>query len=216
MRATLTDTEVRVLGSLVEKEITTPEYYPLSLNSLVTACNQKSNREPVVSYDETTVTAALDSLRDKGLAIVVKNRDSRVLKYDNYFSDFYSLSPQENAVMNVLMLRGPQTVGEVRVRSERLHDFSSLEEVEGVLEELAERQDGPFVVKLSRLAGQKESRWAHLLAGEVSAAETPATTPDVGAIDGERIAQLEHQVELLGAELDELRQQFADFRNQFE
>lgn len=216
MRATLTDTEIRVLGCLVEKEITTPEYYPLSLNSLVTACNQKSNRDPVVSYDEPTVADAIDSLREKELVIVVKNRDSRVLKYDNYFADFYSFSAQETAVMNVLMLRGPQTVGEIRVRSERLHGFSSIEEVESVLEGLAERGDGPFVLRLPRQAGHKESRWVHLLAGEDAVSRTPAGSPVVPSSDGERIAQLEQQVELLGAELDELRQQFADFRNQFE
>lgn len=216
MKPLLNETEIRVLGSLIEKEITTPEYYPMSLNALVNACNQKSNREPVVSYDEAVVTEALDSLREKELVIVVRNRDSRVVKYDNYFADGYSLSPQEVAVMDVLMLRGPQTVGEIRNRADRMYDFSSLEEVEAILEGLSAREDQPLVLKLPRQTGHKECRYAHLLAGEEAVNNLTNSEPAGGAIESERIDALEQTVELLRQELDELRQQFSDFRNQFE
>lgn len=216
MKPLLNDIEIRVLGSLVEKEITTPEYYPLSLNSLVTACNQKSNREPVVNYDEETVAGALDSLREKDLAIVVRNRDSRVLKYDNYFADGYDLTPAEAAVMNVLMLRGPRTVGEIRVRAERMHGFGSLEEVEGILDALASREDGPLVVKLPRRAGHKDSRFAQLLAGEEGIVAEGDSEQASGGNESERINTLEQQIEALQVQLDELGQQFADFRKQFE
>ncbi len=212
----LNDVEIRVLGSLVEKEITTPEYYPLSLNSLVTACNQKSNREPVVLYDEATVTAALDTLREKNLAIVVKNRDSRVLKYDNYFADGYGLSAEESAVMNVLMLRGPQTIGEIRIRAERMHDFSSLEEVESILDGLADREDDPLAMKLPRQMGHKECRYAHLLAGEEGIRLPENAGQAGGAIDGERINYLEQQIECLRQDLDDLKSHFAEFCKQFE
>lgn len=216
MNPLLNDTEIRVLGSLVEKEITTPEYYPMSLNALVNACNQKSNREPVVSYDENTVTEALDSLREKELIIVVRNRDSRVVKYDNYFADGYLLSPQEVAVMNVLMLRGPQTLGEIRNRADRMYDFASLEEVEAVLDGLVAREEQPLVVKLPRQTGHKECRYAHLLAGEEAVNNLTISEPAGGTIESERIDMLEQTIESLRRELDELKKQFNDFRNQFE
>ncbi len=141
MEIVLSDIEIRVLGSLVEKEITTPEYYPLSLNALTNACNQKSNRDPVVDYDEDEVRDALYELKDKGLALTCEG--SRVFKYDNYFADKFALSPEEVAVMCVLMLRGPQTPGEIRSRTDRLHAFEELSEVETTLEGLASREDGP-------------------------------------------------------------------------
>ena len=149
----LTETEVRVLGSLVEKQLTTPEYYPMTLNALVAACNQKSNRDPVVSYDESTVTEALDSLRDKNLVYTFHGSTSRVVKYKHMLPNVYELDSAETAVMDVLMLRGPQTVGEIRGRTDRLFDFSGLPEVQETLDKLA-RRDEPLVVRLERQPGQ--------------------------------------------------------------
>src|SRR6266513_3168302 len=156
--------EVRVLGALMEKEITTPDYYPLSLNALINACNQKSNREPVVSYDEETVEAALDALRHKGLSLRVTGRDSRVPKHEQRFTERFNLGRREAAIMCMLMLRGPQTVGELRGRTDRLYTFEDLEGVESTLNRLAE---AGYVKRLPRQAGFKESRYTHLLAGDV-------------------------------------------------
>src|ERR1041385_7698082 len=172
MPINLSDTEVRVLGSLVEKQLTTPEYYPLTLNALVAACNQKSNRDPVVSFGEGTVTGALESLRDKNLVYVFYGSNSRVVKYKHMFPNVFELDPQETAVMDVLMLRGPQTVGEIRGRTDRLFDFSGLGEVQETLDKLAHR-DEPLIVKLERQTGQKDARYAHLLSGEVDPANLP-------------------------------------------
>ena len=196
--------EVRVLGALMEKEAATPEYYPLSLNGLVNACNQKSNREPVTAYDEATVEAALEGLRAKGLAMRVTGRDSRVAKHEQRFSERFNLGRREGAILCVLMLRGLQTVGELRGRTERLYTFDDLEGVESTLHKLAE---AGFVKQLPRQAGYKEPRWAQLLAGEVeSAEEAPAAqAPERGPSDRERIARLEH-------ELAELRREFEEFR----
>ena len=212
MAIVLSDIELRILGSLVEKEITVPEYYPLSLNALTAACSQKSNRHPIVSYDETTISEAIDGLVEKTLVIVIRSRDSRVTKYDNYFADFFHLSPAEAAAMCVLMLRGPQTVGEIKIRSERLHEFKSLEETQEALDRLAAREDGPLVVKLPRQAGHKEPRYAHVLGGEVDAANL--STESSAADD--RILLLEDQVTSLQQELGELRDQFLDFKKQFD
>jgi hypothetical protein len=154
----------RVLGALLEKEIATPEYYPLSLNALVNACNQKSNREPVVAYDEVTVEDALERLRLKGLASRITGRDSRVPKHEQRFTEKYNLGRREAAILCVLMLRGPQTPGELRGRSERLHEFDGLDAVESTLGHLAEME---FVKKLPRQTGFKEQRWTHLLSGDV-------------------------------------------------
>jgi len=207
----LTEPEVRVLGSLVEKEITTPDYYPLSLNALINACNQKTNREPVVSYDECATAAAAEELRKKGLVILTGARDSRVPKFDNYFADTYHLTKPEVAIMCVLMLRGPQTVGELRTRTERMYEFSELEEVEAVLNGLAAREEGALVVKLSRQPGQKESRFAHLLMGEIAVdSAEPAVNHTAGLC-----SELE-RIERLERELAELKEQFADFKKQFE
>lgn len=202
--------EVRVLGALMEKEITTPDYYPLSLNALVNACNQKSNREPVVSYDEDIVETALEGLRSKGLASRISG-DSRVPKHEQRFVEKCNLGRREAAVMCVMMLRGPQTVGELRGRTERLYTFDDLEAVENTLHRLAEME---FVKKLPRQSGYKEQRWAQLLAGDVEIAEEPAeggpaATQERGPSDRERIAALE-------LELAELKRQFQDFRRNFE
>lgn len=220
MEIVLTESEIRVLASLVEKEITTPEYYPLTLNALVNACNQKSNRDPVVSYNECTVTEAVRLLNDKGLVIAGAGRNDRVLKYKNYFANEFGLKKAEVAVMCELMLRGPQTVGELRTRAERMHPLSELSEVEAVLEGLAAREDGPLVVKLPRQPGRKESRYAHLLSGEIDVesiqGESPVTAESGTCAEIERITQLEEEVFSLRAELDELKEQFTAFREQFE
>ena len=198
--------EARVLGSLLEKEIATPDYYPLSLNALVNACNQKSNREPVVSYDEDTVETALEGLRGKGLALRTIGGDSRVPKHSQRFTEKFNLGRREAAVLCVLMLRGPQTVGELRGRSERLYQFDGLEAVESTLNRLAEME---FVKKLPRQTGYKEQRWAQLLAGDVEVAEEAAPTVERGSSDRERLAALER-------ELAELKRAFEEFRRSFE
>ncbi|MGE5892483.1 MAG: YceH family protein, partial [bacterium] len=164
METALTDVEVRVLGCLIEKAITTPDYYPLTLNALTNACNQKSNRNPVVSYEETTVVRGLDGLRDKGLANMVYKADSRAPKYQHFFVEKLELSPGDVAVLCELMIRGPQTPGELRAHTERMHDFGGLEEIEGALRGLMEREH-PLVVRLPRQPGRKEQRYAHLLSG---------------------------------------------------
>jgi uncharacterized protein YceH (UPF0502 family) len=171
MNLVLDPAELRVLGALIEKEITTPDYYPLSLNALQAACNQTSNRNPVVHYDEPTVARAAESLRDKKVLHVIDRGESRVTKYRHVVYEALDLGRPAVAVLCVLLLRGPQTVGEIRTRSNRLYDFSSLEEVEATLNSLASAQP-PLVVSLPRQAGQKEIRYAHLLGGDVPAGET--------------------------------------------
>lgn len=163
----LNDVDVRVLGSLVEKELTTPEYYPLSLNALVNACNQTSNRDPVVKYDEATVKSAVDRLRKYSLVRSIQRADARVMKYMHLMREAINLEPPELAAMCVLMLRGPQTVGEIRTRSGRLFEFPSLEEVEATLNTLMTRSE-PLVARLPRQPGQKEARFSHVLGGGVS------------------------------------------------
>jgi uncharacterized protein YceH (UPF0502 family) len=201
---------VRVLGSLLEKEVTTPEYYPLSLNALVNACNQKSNREPVVNYDEDTVEQALDELRKEGLATRITGRDSRVPKHEQRFTEKFNLGRREAAVLCVLFLRGPQTVGELRGRTERLFAFDDLEAVESTLHKLAEME---FVVQLARQPGFKEQRYAHLLAGPVEAAET-APPPEVAAAP--RSSPGRDRIAALEEDLAQLRREFEDFRRRFE
>jgi uncharacterized protein YceH (UPF0502 family) len=199
--------EARVLGALMEKEVATPEYYPLSLNALVNACNQKSNREPVVSYDEETVEAALDGLRNKGLSMRITGRDSRVPKHEQRFTERFNLGRREAAIMCVLMLRGPQTPGELRGRTDRLYTFDDLEAVESTLHKLVELG---FVKQLARQAGYKEQRWAQLLCGDVDVDTAPAASyTERGQSDRERIAALEREVA-------ELREAFEDFRKRFE
>ena len=166
MEALLNVVELRVLGALIEKKITTPEYYPLTLNSVTTACNQKSNRDPVVSLEEKAVARALEGLREKGLARQVSGVDMRVPKHYHLFDEKMCLTRPQIAALCVLMLRGPQTVGEIRGRSGRLYEFTDLEEVERVLMELVERSEGALVVRMARQPGRKESRYAHVLMGE--------------------------------------------------
>jgi uncharacterized protein YceH (UPF0502 family) len=195
--------EVRVLGALMEKEIATPEYYPLSLNALVNACNQKSNRDPVVSYDDDTVETALESLRNKGLSMRITGRDSRVPKHEQRFTERFNLGRREAALMCVLMLRGPQTPGELRGRTDRLYTFDDLESVESTLNKLVEMG---FVKQLPRQAGYKEQRWAHLLSGDAEVEAAPAAaSAERGPSDRERIATLERDLVQLRREFDELK-----------
>jgi len=220
MPTILDEVEVRVLASLIEKQITTPEYYPLTLNALTLACNQKNNRHPVTSFTDTEVEQALDSLREKNLAYVFHGSTSRVPKYKHVAAEVLHLGPPELAAMCVLMLSGPQTVGEIRTRGSRLYEFSSLEEVEETLRSLSTKDPEPFVIKLPRQAGQKESRFAHLLSGDVKIdqyAESPVVDKTARrASDSERLAKLEERVENLASEVENLRQQLQDFRKQFE
>ncbi len=221
----LTPIEARVLGSLIEKQITTPDYYPLTLNALTNACNQKSNREPVMELDEKTVVRALDSLREKHLVWQVKTAGSRVSKYEQNMSKVFKFSPQEIAILSVLLLRGPQTLGELRTRAARMYDFKDLAETEETLQNLMERgEDDPFVLKLPRQVGRKESRYAHLFCGEPSNLSTgdedeefppePARLEVIA--ENERIAVLEQKVADLQAEVEKLKQRFAEFAKQFE
>ena len=216
MPVILTETEVRVLGSLIEKQLTTPEYYPLTLNALVAACNQKSNRDPVVSYDENTVTAALDTLRDKNLVYTFHGSTSRVVKYKHMFPNVYEIDAAAVAVMDALMLRGPQTVGEIRGRTDRLYDFSGLSEVQETLDKLAHR-DEPLIVRLERQVGQKDARYAHLLSGEIDVASLPvARERTATAGQSERVDALVAEIESLKSDLASFREEFAEFRKQFD
>ena len=209
--------EARVLGALVEKDITTPDYYPLSLNALVNACNQKNNREPVTNFDEETVRLALRNLADKRLAGTAGGADSRVTKYEHRLQEALNLTRPETAVLCVLLLRGPQTPGELRGRTERMHPFEHLDDVLSALQQLM-RREPPLAKALGRRPGTKEIRYAHLLSGDVEAWEPPAETASssAGSTGSERIAQLEERVAALQSEVAELKRQMADFRKQFE
>lgn len=201
----LDEVEARVLGCLVEKELTTPDYYPLSLNALVNACNQKSNREPVVQYDEGTVREAMERLRHRGLGTVLSGAEHRVPKYGHRMHERLDLGRREVAVLTVLLLRGPQTLGEIKERTGRMYEFDDFDAVESTLRKLAEHADGPMTIQLPRQPGMRESRYAHLLCGEpVIPAIAEATAPQ----REDRLARLEAEVEALKAE-------FADFRRQF-
>ena len=221
MATILNDIEARVLGSLVEKQVTTPEYYPLTLNSLTLACNQKNNRTPVTSYDETTVAQALETLREKNLAYVFYGSTSRVPKYKHVLPEVMHLSAPELALICVLLLRGPQTTGELATRAFRLHEFSGLEEVESTLNSLISREPDPLVRRLPRQPGQKEARFAHLLSGEpkieaFAEAETSSSAGRLKSGDSERFEKLEHEVVTLTMEVRKLQQQFEEFKKQFE
>lgn len=214
----LNDVEARILGSLVEKQLTTPEYYPLTLNALMAACNQKSNRDPVVSFDETTIMAAVDALRDKNLVYLYYGSGSRTVKYKHMLPSVYDLDAGGIAIIAVLLLRGPQTIGELRERTGRLHEFSGLGEVQETLDALT-RRDEPLIVKLERQPGQKEARYAHLLSGEVSqiAAAAPVRERSSASSEmNERVERLEGEVATLRSELDEFRTTFDEFRKQFD
>jgi uncharacterized protein len=202
--------EVRVLGALIEKEATTPEYYPLSLNALINACNQKSNREPVVDYDEDTVYDAVNRLREKKLALTITG-SGRVNKYAQRISETLNLGRRELAVLCTLLLRGLQTLGEIKDRSERMFSFADTSETETVLEKLAEWPSGGLVRKLPRQSGQKESRYAHLLSGEPSL-ETAAEPAAAGAPT--RVAQLEQELRQLRSEFEQLKRRFDDLEAQ--
>jgi uncharacterized protein len=212
----LSETEIRILGCLIEKEMTTPEYYPLSLNSLTNACNQKSNRNPVVSYDEAAVSEGLDSLQEKGLARKTLTGGSRVSKYLHTILDKFDLSRQELAVICELMVRGPQTVGEIRTRADRISAFKDLEEVDDVLKTLME-YDPPLVIKLPKEPGRKEPRYMHLFSGNVAQdfSAEPAEKSVLQASAHERISRLEEEASELRTELEELKQAFREFKSQF-
>jgi uncharacterized protein len=216
----LTPTEVRVLGSLIEKQITTPEYYPLTLNALTLACNQKNNRHPVTVLTDIEVEQALDSLREKNLAYVFYGSTSRVPKYKHVVENL-QVNSAEIAVICVLMLSGAQTVGEIRTRGTRLYEFSGLEEVEKILHDLSNKDPEAMVIKLPRQPGQKEARFAHLLSGEVNVEQLAMEEASAGRTprrvnDSERVGALEERMETLVAEMEGLRRQFEEFKKQFE
>jgi uncharacterized protein len=206
--------EVRVLGSLIEKDITTPDYYPLSLNALVNACNQKNNRDPVVTLNEDSVRQALSSLSEKRLAGSVSGADARVTKYEHRLQEVFNFDRREIALLAVLLLRGPQTPGELRGRSERMYRFDSLEDVESTLERLTKREP-PLVRVLPRQPGTKESRYRHLFSGEAFPGGDQLPPPRAFSSDGERIDKLEVEVASLKAQVEDLRRQLVDFIEQF-
>lgn len=214
----LNETEVRILGCLVEKEATTPDYYPLTLNALVNACNQKSNRDPVVSYTEEEVERALEALSDKHLVYLFYGSSSRVPKYKHRVPSVYELDERETAIVSVLMLRGAQTLGELNQRTARLYDFADLNEVNETIESLT-RRDEPVVQKLPRQPGQKEARYMHLLSGEIDVESidfSGTSSASAAPAKNERLENLEREVEELKEELGSLKQRFENFKNQFE
>jgi uncharacterized protein YceH (UPF0502 family) len=217
----LTDVEVRILGSLLEKEVTTPENYPLSLNALLAACNQTTNRDPVMRLDEDTATHAIISLRRGGALHQIQPVGSRVTKFQHLLAEELKLGPRELAVLGVLMLRGPQTPGELHARTARLASFADIAELEDVLHSLIAREPQPLVARLARRPGQKEVRYAHLLAGELpqsdamETADEPARPTRRPAVDDDRVAALERTVEALQAEVAALRAELDAFRAQF-
>jgi uncharacterized protein YceH (UPF0502 family) len=217
----LNEVECRVLGSLVEKEVTTPEYYPLSLNALVNACNQKSNRDPVMNLDEAAVRKALHSLEGQSLVRSVSLADSRVTKYEHRLQEAFNFYRHETAILCLLLLRGAQTPGELRSRSERMHSFEDLGAVQSSLQHLMKRE--PSLVKpLPRQQGTKETRYAHLFSGDVVQAEPEPrahgapTASAEHALGGDRMSKLEEEIAALKNEIADLKQQFAQFRKQFE
>lgn len=227
MNLLLNDVETRVLGSLIEKDITTPDYYPLSLNALVNACNQKNNRDPVMTLDEASVRQALTTLQEKRLAGPAGGADSRVPKYEHRLQEAFNFDRREVAVVCVLLLRGAQTPGELRGRTERMYHFEALEDVVGTLDRLAQREP-PLVCMLARQPGTKEYRYMHLFSGppleptvsraavEREAAGSAAEPPSPSASPAQRLARLEEEVASLREELSAVQGQLAEFRKQFE
>lgn len=218
----LTEIETRVLGALIEKDITTPDYYPLSLNALVNACNQKNNRDPVMTLDESSVRDALATLQEKRLAGPAGGADSRVTKFEHRLQEVFNFDRREIAVVCVLLLRGPQTPGELRSRTDRMYHFEALDDVVSTLDRLAQR-DPPLARVLPRQPGTKESRYTHLFSGEppmssedlnVVRTSSSATADANSTVD--RLTTLEEEVSRLRHELSEVQQQLADFRKQFE
>ncbi len=224
MRVDLTDVEARVLGALIEKEITTPDYYPLSLNALVNACNQKSNRDPVVAYDEQIVRKAIEELQAQKLAVVLTGRDHRVPKYRHWAWETLGLGNREMALLCVLLLRGPQTPGELKGRTERMYQFDDLESVESCLQRLAENEAGALAAKLPRQPGSRESRYIQLLSGDAPlATDPPAAIPAAaprqvagGGSRDERIASLESRMTAMEEKIDDFNTMFDDVKKQFE
>jgi uncharacterized protein YceH (UPF0502 family) len=215
----LTEIEVRVLGALIEKDITTPDYYPLSLNALVNACNQKNNRDPVMTLDEESVGQALASLQERRMAGPAGGADSRVTKYEHRLQEVFNFDRRETALICVLLLRGPQTPGELRGRSERMYRFETLEDVQSGLQKLMEREP-PLVRILPRVPGTKESRYMHLFSGDAGIPlETDHAADDSAGhrvtSSGARLATLETEVASLKQDIAELRRQFSEFRDQF-
>jgi uncharacterized protein YceH (UPF0502 family) len=205
--------EQRVLGALVEKDMATPEYYPLSLHALVNACNQKSNRDPVVAYDEATVRGAIELLGEMGLAGVVNDSGSRVSKFRHRLNERFNLSRGELAVLAVLLLRGPQTPGELRARASSLFPFDDLDGVQRALDKLARRDDEPLALKLDRAPGAKESRWCHLLAAPPAvAAPGECAAPQAGPALRERVATMEAELKAARAEITALRRDLDELR----
>jgi uncharacterized protein YceH (UPF0502 family) len=214
----LNQTEVRVLGSLIEKDITTPDYYPLSLNALVNACNQKNNRDPIMTLDENSVRNALSSLQEKRLAGPAGGADSRVTKYEHRLQEVFNFDRREIAVICVLLLRGPQTPGELRGRSERMYRFDTLDDVQSTIQRLSDRQP-PLVRVLPRQPGTKESRYVHLFVEDTWPTEAyppQSASEPRAANDSSRLAALEAEVSSLKKEIVELKQQLSDFRKQFQ
>ncbi|MBT8042910.1 MAG: YceH family protein [Pontiella sp.] len=217
MDVQLNPIEERILGCLIEKEMATPEYYPLTLNALVNACNQKSNRSPVMTLDESTVENALLELRmTHKLAIEVTSTGSRAPKYKHNFSHHWQFSPAKMAIVCELLLRGPQTPGDLRAHASRLHPLADAREVEEILQGLASREDGPVVVHLPREPGKRERRWAQLFGGDVQLQEeNPELRPSAENENpsADRLQQLENEVAGLRQELGELKAQFETFKN---
>ena len=228
----LTPIEARVLGSLVEKDATTPDYYPLSLNALVNACNQKNNRDPVMTLDEDAVRDALSALQSQRLAGPASGADSRVTKYEHRLQEVYNFTRGEIAVLCVLLLRGPQTPGELRGRTERMHRFEDLDQVQAALQRLMQREP-PLAAVLPRQPGTKESRYAHLMSGDIDLTayeSVPQVRPSVGLTwDSERLTgtpaesdlrdrveQLEQTVAELKSQIEDLTRELTDFRRQFQ
>ena len=218
MNIELSPLEARVIGCLIEKQITTPDHYPLSLNALVNACNQKSNRDPLMEVDEPTIQATVDQLARKHFVVERSGFGSRVAKYQHRFcnTEFgtLKLTPQELAIVCELLVRGPQTPGELRTRASRMAPFSEVDQVEASLESMRTREDGPFVVRLPREPGRRDSRWAHLFSGAVTVAAIEAepqtvAVANVAAETPSRLDRLEEQVRQLREELDDMKRRLA-------
>jgi uncharacterized protein YceH (UPF0502 family) len=218
MTVFLSEIEARVLGSLIEKDLATPDYYPLSLNALKNACNQKNNRDPLMSLDQQSVEAALENLRGQKLSLIITGGDNRVPKYAHRASETLNLDNRDLAILAVLLLRGPQTIGELRSRAQGMHGFDDLAAVENCLRRLMEREPEPLVKRLERQSGLKEPRYGHLLSGDVAPPASEPAAPERQPLrsDRDRIAALEATVEALQAEVSDLTRELAEFRKQFE
>lgn len=214
MHLKLNETEIRILSSLTEKEFTTPEYYPMSINALTNACNQKNNREPITNYDENIVEETISNLREKRLVFRVTGDGIRTPKYNENFNNTLNLQKQEIAILNILMLRGPQTIGELKNRGSRIYEFKTLDEVESILNALANKEI-PLIVKLPKLAGTKEPRYFHTLLENFSI-ENFKISANETELESDKISLLEKRVENLESEIKELKNIFEIFKKQFE